>query len=272
MRRDWIFDVGLHKGEDTEFYLKKGFKVVGIEANPLLYQQARERFSEAVNAGRLALLNIAVADRDGPITLYQNLAVTEWTTTSSDWVARNERLGTPSQAILVEGRRFEHVLEEFGVPYYLKVDIEGADRLCVEALRHVAERPRYLSMESAKTSWDELLGEFALFRELGYRRFKVVNQRQVEKQCLPFPPREGAFCEHVFRYGSSGAFGDEAPGDWVSEAEALRMYRRIFLHYKLFGDDGVIRRINLQRPVIWRLASLLRFLPKNAWYDTHASR
>ena len=54
MRRDWIFDVGLHKGEDTEFYLKKGFKVVGIEANPLLYQQARERFSEAVNAGRLA--------------------------------------------------------------------------------------------------------------------------------------------------------------------------------------------------------------------------
>ena len=31
---DLIFDVGLHRGEDTEFYLKKGFRVVAFEANP----------------------------------------------------------------------------------------------------------------------------------------------------------------------------------------------------------------------------------------------
>jgi hypothetical protein len=34
--RDLIYDIGLHKGEDSEFYLKKGFRVVAIEALPSL--------------------------------------------------------------------------------------------------------------------------------------------------------------------------------------------------------------------------------------------
>ncbi len=28
---DLLYDVGMHKGEDTDYYLKKGFKVIGIE-------------------------------------------------------------------------------------------------------------------------------------------------------------------------------------------------------------------------------------------------
>ena len=31
-----IFDIGCHLGEDSEFYLRKGFKVVAVEANPEL--------------------------------------------------------------------------------------------------------------------------------------------------------------------------------------------------------------------------------------------
>ena len=38
MQKDLIYDVGFHRGEDTEFYLAKGFKVVAIEAHPELYQ------------------------------------------------------------------------------------------------------------------------------------------------------------------------------------------------------------------------------------------
>ena len=33
MPRRLIFDVGMHKGEDTEFYLSRGHEVVGVEAN-----------------------------------------------------------------------------------------------------------------------------------------------------------------------------------------------------------------------------------------------
>ena len=33
---DLIYDIGQHTGEDTAFYLGKGFRVVAVEANPTL--------------------------------------------------------------------------------------------------------------------------------------------------------------------------------------------------------------------------------------------
>ena len=36
-----IYDVGLHRGEDTDFYLKMGFGVVAVEANPELIAQCK---------------------------------------------------------------------------------------------------------------------------------------------------------------------------------------------------------------------------------------
>jgi len=50
--RKLIYDVGMHKGEDTDFYLKKGFDVVGIEADPTLVVGLRERFAKELDSGR----------------------------------------------------------------------------------------------------------------------------------------------------------------------------------------------------------------------------
>ena len=33
MEQNFVFDIGLNRGEDSEFYLKKGFNVIGVEAN-----------------------------------------------------------------------------------------------------------------------------------------------------------------------------------------------------------------------------------------------
>ena len=38
MTADLIYDVGMHNGADTAFYLAKGFRVVAVEANPELVQ------------------------------------------------------------------------------------------------------------------------------------------------------------------------------------------------------------------------------------------
>ncbi len=60
IQQDLIFDVGLHKGEDTEFYLKKGFRVVGIEASSELCEVASQRLSSYVTSGQLTILNAAI--------------------------------------------------------------------------------------------------------------------------------------------------------------------------------------------------------------------
>ena len=38
------------------------------------------------------------------------------------------------------------MFDEYGIPYYLKVDIEGADELCVLGLNKI-KKPQFLSFE-----------------------------------------------------------------------------------------------------------------------------
>jgi len=260
---DLVYDVGMHDGSDTAFYLARGFRVIAVEASPELCDRASVRFAEQLRSGLLTVVNAAIAPTEGPVTLYLN-PYSLWNTTHLEWSERNKRLGHASTStVTVEGMPFGALLERHGVPYYLKVDIEGADMLCVEALQ-TPDLPRYLSIESDKVSWDRLVGEFAALERLGYRRFKVVPQHDVWRQKAPDPPLEGYAMDRRCPIGPSGMFGKEAPGTWISADEALRRYRRIFAHYRMFGDNSWLAS-HVTSPFIWR-----RLGPPR-WYDTHAA-
>lgn len=259
-----VYDVGAHKGEDTQFYLNKGFKVVAIEANPALHQALAERFRREVDSGQLTLLGCAIGRTEGEIDFYVNEKVSVWGTTDPSWALRNMKLGAPSRRVQVKCERFESIVLRHGIPHYLKIDIEGADMLCVEALLALDRVPKFLSIESDKRRWEGLLREFAVLDSLGYRKFKVIDQRRITRQSPPYPAREGRYVPHRFPHGSSGLFGDELPGEWLSKEDAIRKYRLIFMHYRWLGDGtpagSIIGKVPLARKVL---------LP--AWYDTHAS-
>ena len=116
----------------------------------------RQRLRRFVESGQVTIVNAAVAEQAGPARFFFNESDSAWGTTSPEWAARNERLGARSSEITVKGIRFQQLLEEFGIPYYLKVDIEGADMLCILALRDFSSKPKYVSIESNKTSWKGL--------------------------------------------------------------------------------------------------------------------
>ena len=215
-------------------------------------------------------MNAAIVDKAGPVEFYRNIGNSVWGTISPEWAARNKALGTESVQITVDGIEFRQLLEEYGCPYYLKIDIEGADLLCLHALANFDEKPTHISIESNKVRWDELLNEIQLLKSLGYTKFKVVDQRQVPDQEPPSPAREGDFVEHHFEFGSSGLFGNEAPGNWLSDYEAIRAYRGIFWQYRLFGDAGKLvplRKVLARLPLLRRLTKFMNA----TWYDTHAT-
>jgi FkbM family methyltransferase len=263
VQSDLVFDVGLHMGEDTAFYLNKGFRVVAIEADPELCERAAKRFAEAIRDGRLTLLNKALARKHGLVTFYRNLDISVWGTTDPEWVERNSRFRTRSEPIAVEATTMPELLSWFGTPYYLKLDIEGSDMIGLEGLATTPVRPKYVSIESDKDSFKALRREIQTFATLGYDRFKIVNQEQVPSQVPPNPPREGKFCDYQFEYGASGLFGEEAPGEWLTIEQVIDAYRPVFLRYALTGDDPFVRSVLIQR-VLKRLGF------KSSWYDTHA--
>jgi len=261
-----IYDVGAHKGEDTEYYLKKGFSVLAIEANPTLFSCIVERLDQYVKLGKLTILSVAISDVSGPVNLFVGDETT-WGTTNVAWAQRNERMGVKSHPVSVHGERFEDILRQYGVPYFLKIDIEGADLLCLHALKQLLpQKPKFISIESNKVSWRKLREEISLLSSLGYTKFKAVNQGHVHKQIQPVSPLEGVFAEHCFKHGSSGLFGEETPGRWMSRTEVLAKYFFIFIRYRLFGDN------TLGSELLFKVSGLfpqaMRLMP--AWYDTHA--
>jgi FkbM family methyltransferase len=264
MQRDLIYDVGFHCGEDTEFYLSKGFKVVAIEAHPGLYRAGQEKFADEIKSGRLTLVNVAVAETSGQISFSES-DNDAWGSIRREIAQRNTQLGAASREITVEGRPFGEILRQFGIPYYLKVDIEGADFLCVKALLEFDERPQYISVEAGVNIFSGICKEIGSLTSLGYAKFKIVRQGHVPLQSCPFPAREGRFVKHQFAYGSSGMFGEEAPGEWVSGDRAIEGYRKIVRLERLFGSNGWIRRLPLGTKII----NVLQ--PDVSWYDTHAS-
>lgn len=205
-RTDLIFDVGMHTGQDTDFYLSKGFKVVAIDANPQLCAHAEEKFSEHVKNRRLYIENVCVGNKNSRVKFYVNPKVTEWSSI-------HERLGNrgldhPAKCIEVEMVTVDKLFRKYGVPYYLKIDVEGADGLVIQGLWNSPIKPAYVSYEASS-----LEGLCHLFCQ-GYRHFKMVNQKSFLDYKLPNPPLEGAYCDYVFQAGSSGPFGEETPGPW----------------------------------------------------------
>jgi FkbM family methyltransferase len=262
IQRDLIFDLGMHHGEDTEFYLAKGFRVLAVEANPDLCAEVGTRLASAVADGSLTIVNRAIAEEPGEITFYEN-DLSAWGTVDAAWAARNRRLGSNSRERTVIAATMAELLVEHGTPYYIKIDIEGMDMVALRGFSGVAARPKFVSIESDKVSFRALRQEFETLTDLGYDRFKLVSQRDVPKQQPPNPPLEGNYVPRSFELGASGLFGDEAPGKWVSAGEAIEAYRRVFLQYSLTGDDPFIRSRLL------RIALKAVGFRRN-WFDTHA--
>lgn len=265
-----VFDVGMHTGEDTDFYLKKGFRVVAVEANPSMVEAAQRRFSRELENGSLIIVGKAIASEDGIVRFAINSRESEWGTIETSYAQRNELVGTTNQWIDVPATKFESVLREYGVPYFLKVDVEGADHLCIEALSKFPDRPIFVSVELTLLSFADYFDVIANLWSLGYRKFKIVNQRLVQQYVCPSPSKEGSYVDYRFRKGSSGLFGNEVPGDWAGVEDTFRRVERIARRMQRHSPlSGTISNSLYSRYV--RLLYERVIGDPIAWYDLHAT-
>jgi FkbM family methyltransferase len=275
---DLIFDLGMNNGDDTDYYLKKGFRVVAVEANPSLCALGVTRFASEMQTGRLHIVNKAVSEVGGEIELFINEQVSGWTTTNPVWLKTRADAGTSSRRVVVQATTLPELLHEYGTPYYIKADIQGQELACLRALLNVQGRPKFISISTGV----EVAGAYAsgqvrkaieLFSTLGYRKFKIVQQNNTEFQKCPFPAREGIYVDYPFRHGCSGLFGRELTGEWLDATWTLREYWKIAMSFRLAGNSpwrwphawfvslpSKTIRYYLDR-VFWRAAG---------WYDTHA--
>lgn len=271
MDSDLIYDFGLHKGEDTAFYLEKGFRVIAFEANPELTDACRSRFSFEIDAGKLTIVEGAVAPPyvGDTVTFFVNER-SVWGTIDKDWVKRNEEIGATSKEITVPRIDVLDVIRTHGIPYYMKIDIEGADQYVLEVLASFSERPKFISIESSKDDYQEVIAECDRLKNLGYNQFKAVQQEYIPGMRDVFVKRNGEPFAYTFPADSSGPFGDDIKQGWVSYDGILDDYRAIFKKYRWFRSGSPLMRIPGLNKVLWHSGKLAN-IGFPGWYDTHAA-
>lgn len=189
MERDLVFDIGANNGDDTAYYLRRGFRVVGVEANPDMVAWCERRFQEEIRADRLVLLNVGLAAEEGVATFFVsegNRGV--WSSFDPGLASRGN---LAARQIAVQARSLRSLMQEYGVPFYLKIDIEGADHLCLRDI-DPSDAPSYVSFEASEGRLEDL---FLLVRA-GYTRFKLIDQLTF-RQVVPPPLHSAALATAI---------------------------------------------------------------------------
>jgi FkbM family methyltransferase len=207
-----IFDLGMNNGDDTAFYLSRGFSVVALEANPALCERAQKRFGTFIDEGRLTIVNAAIWEKNGIAKFFVNLDNDHWSSLDLGWASRNE---TRCRQVSVPCVTLSHLMDEFGTPYYLKVDVEGVDQSVLEQLKLRDLLPLYVSVEDCRLGFQYM----EILAACGYDSFKLLDQSTV---CQLADPKTG----RLFSLGSSGPFGQEVPGDWRCYKDILDLYSK----------------------------------------------
>lgn len=212
LQDDLIYDVGMHNGNDTAFYLACGYRVVAIEADPTLAEAGRKRFQKEMASGQLTILNVGIGEQPGTATFWIN----EVQSTLNSFIREiTAQYGEPHHPITIQCRRLDDILREHGTPHYMKIDIEGHDIVCCEQLTPQT-RPRFISVEMSRI---ELLLKL---RDLGYDRFKIITQLDHQCASLRAPSLMTRGLRRLYRLANHHKENRALPLRAVNERESCR--------------------------------------------------
>jgi len=176
-----IFDMGFYDGADSRAYLSGGYCVIGVEADPDLVSVALSNFAVWVATGQLQIANVAVAPHGEPsawTVFYRSKCSKEWNSFIKNVGCR---ACLPPHAVdlnaceqvKVTSTECAGIFGTFGVPHYVKLDIEGAETGCFQAMQRFppgTQLPFYISTEITELEYIDTL------HKLGYKGFKLVRQ------------------------------------------------------------------------------------------------
>lgn len=241
-----IFDIGCNNGADTDFYLHMGYSVVAVDANPFIMfsrEDARlqtEKCAITLNNGEIIPFHIS----DNPLL----------SSTDENIAQRDNHTVTK---VDVQTRTLKSLFEQYGTPYYCKIDIEGHDVTALKSISDSKELPKYISCEAECTDKDGELVYSGIctlteLYKLGYTKFKLIDQETFlplgvnrfykNRYSIPFlcvrkiqrllkiystyfTNKEYVSKKFSFNFTeSSGLFGEHLQGEWATYEEACAIY------------------------------------------------
>lgn len=140
-----VFDLGANVGGNIEYYLSKSHKVVALEANPVLCKIIKEKFSQYIKEDRLILVEacLALEEDEKEVTFYVNKFDSGASTFCLPTFNKND-----FYSISVLSISYRELINKYGNPDFVKLDLEGYDKVVLNYMIENNKLPDYLQFEN----------------------------------------------------------------------------------------------------------------------------
>lgn len=210
-----IYDFGANVGLNLPYFLHKADLVVAVEANPVLAFALSKDFSDFISQGRLIIINACLS----PIT---SEAVPFYRHKLSSLLSQFPRPSNLSdfEEICVPSLSPVDIISVHGKPYYIKVDIEHMDDIILQLILDNGIAPTYISAECHDLKvLAILLSHYSAFKVVnGLHVGTIIRRNSIYSYWLK------RAISYDFPVHSSGPFGDDIPGEWLSGNRFLRSF------------------------------------------------
>jgi len=154
-RGDLIFDIGANQGEKTDVFLRLGARVVAVEPDDACSRSLEKRFlALRIRPRPVTIVTRAVSDKIGTEEMLMDGPGSAVNTMSPKW-AESLKVNSASfpfkhcglkftQTKLVETITIDQLIAQHGVPFFVKIDVEGHE---LSALRGLSRPLPFLSFE-----------------------------------------------------------------------------------------------------------------------------
>lgn len=162
-----LFDVGANRGDATVAGLKLGYKVIALEPAPRIFAELVRNFIYEPN---VVPLRLAVSDADNGRIEFYECVEDGLSTTEKAWLTdpRMPYNGKEFRTISVSTCTMDWLVETYGMPDLVKIDVEGAEW---SVLHGMTTHCGKLALEWTYETLDEHEEQLSYLHSIGYTEF-----------------------------------------------------------------------------------------------------
>jgi FkbM family methyltransferase len=162
------FDIGANIGNWTLKNIKDDITIISVEASPSTYEQLCNNIK---NYNNIIPLNYTVCDSTEEYINFYEAENNVLSSINKEWInGDSSRFNLSCKQILTKTISLDKLIEKYGIPNLIKIDVESAEYNCIISLTTKVEQ---LCFEWASENLIMILNSLNYLYKLGFRNFFV---------------------------------------------------------------------------------------------------